>query len=213
MSQTEEQLEAHYTKIREINEKIYKKLPKHFEIHKIGIMVKSLEDEMDEWGNRFIDMPHSIYDDETAMKDLKLFMEIIPKCFIKHSEETPYWNVGSYSGKHRLEEYFSKNNTNKYVSNGLFIMAMILLGYEFKPEFTIKYKSNGKMLSVDPNIVFNANYLYRDEIQCECGLSYVRDQKYHHNKSKKHQKEMLKKNTTHFSAISLPVDSMTGQVV
>ena len=202
MSQTEEQfqeqLEAHYSKIREINEKIYKKLPKHFEIHQIGLMVKTLyeNDDMDDYGNRLTDTPHSIYDDDDAMEDLKLFMEIIPKCFIKHSEETPYWNVGSYAGKHRLEEYFSKNNINKYVSNGLFIMAMILLGYEFKSEFTIKYKSNGKMLSVDPNMVFNANYLYRNEIQCECGITYVQDQKYHHLKSKKHQKEMLKKETS-----------------
>jgi len=89
---------------------------------------------------------------------------------------------------------------------------MILLGYEFKEEFVILRQKNG-LIGVNPNLIFNANHLYRDEMQCECGMTYVRDQKRHHLKSKKHQKEMVKKHTTPAEPFSLPVDSMTGQVV
>jgi hypothetical protein len=151
----------------------YNKLPKHFQLISDGL----------------------IYSETTVTSDIditivQMIKEYIPQCFLKLSSIKPHWHLTSYNGKHRLEEYLLKCGIKQYISNGEFITAMIQMNYQFKPEFTMRY-INDKMV-VDPNLVFNANYLYRDEIVCECGMTYVRDQKNHHLRSKKHEKEMVK---------------------
>ena len=56
--------------------------------------------------------------------DIMEAMEII-SVFIKPSTQ---YDVGSYGGKHAIE----KSMKERYINNGLFICAMILLGYEYK---------------------------------------------------------------------------------
>ena len=50
--------------------------------------------------------------------------------FIKRKTTT----VGSYGGKHKVEEFRDKNNGkyDNYISNGEFIMAMMLKGFKLK---------------------------------------------------------------------------------
>ena len=44
--------------------------------------------------------------------------------------------IGSYSGKHRIESYRRKHNqySDCYISNGVFIMAMLLSGIKMKKD-------------------------------------------------------------------------------
>ena len=43
------------------------------------------------------------------------------------------YGIGSYAGKHIIEDYRNcMNLSNNYISNGEFILAMILAGYEYK---------------------------------------------------------------------------------
>jgi len=152
---------------------------------------------------------------------IKLLLKYIPQRFTKHKSQKKYWNVQSNTGNAELN-YWCKQEKNELfelygevgrgdgvlIFSGEFIIAMILLGYEFKPEFKMwserKNETEPWKLKVSKILTFNANYLHQEEVLCECGLKYVKDQKYHHFKSKKHQKEMLKKNTTHFLPFSPP---------
>ena len=65
-------------------------------------------------------------------------MEIIPT-FIKPSSR---YNVESYGGKHAIE----KTMKNYYISNGCFICAMILLGYEFKKPTSLNLNFRAKYI-------------------------------------------------------------------
>ena len=58
-------------------------------------------------------------------------MEEIPKIYKKLKSA---YNLGSYSGKHGIERHRSYlyENKDNYISNGEFIIAMILAGYEYK---------------------------------------------------------------------------------
>ena len=49
-------------------------------------------------------------------------------------------SIGSYNGKHRVEQYRKLHNKKEdnYISNGDFIMAMLLYGHKMKKE-----KENG----------------------------------------------------------------------
>ena len=55
----------------------------------------------------------------------------IPKIFKKLKSA---YKIGSYSGKHAIERHRSYlyGNKDNYISNGEFIIAMILAGYEYK---------------------------------------------------------------------------------
>ena len=66
-------------------------------------------------------------------------MEIIP-AFIKPSTR---YDVGSYGGKHAIE----KSMKERYIKNGLFICAMILLGYECKKPINLSVSFRAKYIS------------------------------------------------------------------
>jgi hypothetical protein len=57
--------------------------------------------------------------------------------FIKPSSR---YNVESYGGKHAIE----KTMKNYYISNGCFICAIILLGYEFKKPTSLNLNFRAK---------------------------------------------------------------------
>ena len=65
-------------------------------------------------------------------------MKIIP-IFIKQSSR---YNVESYGGKHAIE----KTMKNYYISNGCFICAMILLGYEYKKPTSLNVSFKAKYI-------------------------------------------------------------------
>jgi len=66
------------------------------------------------------------------------------------------YKTGSYGGKHSIEIYrrLFNDKGNNYISNGEFIVAMILLGYKYK-----KYDNS-------PNFVFRCSSLLTDYNNC-----------------------------------------------
>ena len=83
-------------------------------------------------------------------------MKDIPKSFQKHSIlGKKYWNTNSYGGKHTMEEVWDEQEGHKYVSNGEFIFAMLLLGYEMKP-YEVKIRQS--MFKKEPTIRFYVNF-------------------------------------------------------
>lgn len=70
--------------------------------------------------------------------DIMEAMKIIP-AFIKSSTR---YDVGSYGGKHAIE----KSMTDRYINNGLFICAMILLGYEYKKPISLNVSFRAKYI-------------------------------------------------------------------
>jgi hypothetical protein len=78
--------------------------------------------------NRVYDRKISLLDDFLTIKKL---MEEIPKLYEKSKT---YNSSSSYGLKHEYADIQKKRfpNTNNYSTNGEFICAMILLGYEYK---------------------------------------------------------------------------------
>jgi hypothetical protein len=70
--------------------------------------------------------------------DILEAMQIIPT-FIKPSTR---YDVGSYGGKHAIE----KSMKERYINNGLFICAMILLGYEYKKPINLNVSFKAKYI-------------------------------------------------------------------
>jgi hypothetical protein len=108
---------------------------------------------------------------------LSLILGIIPKLFQKHKGVRKFYNCNSYTGKHSLEEYIKKDiEQDVYVSNGEFILAMLMLDYEFKP-------LNKREI---PNVTFNCSFRNLTPIVCECGLPTTVFSKAQHQRSNNH---------------------------
>ena len=70
--------------------------------------------------------------------DIMEAMKIIPT-FIKLSSR---YDVGSYGGKHAIE----RSMKELYISNGLFICAMILLGYKYQNPHSLNVNFKAKYI-------------------------------------------------------------------
>ena len=57
-----------------------------------------------------------------------------------------HYNVHSYGGKHVLERFRYKFMKNGYISNGCFICAMILLGFQYKKPKSLNLEFKAKYL-------------------------------------------------------------------
>jgi hypothetical protein len=109
---------------------------------------------------------------------LSIIMQVIPKVFQKHLGVRKFYNCNSYSGKHSLEEYIKKTYEESiYISNGTFILAMLMLDYDFKPISKREI----------PNMTFNCSFRNLTPIVCECGLPTTVFSKLQHMKSKNHE--------------------------
>jgi hypothetical protein len=108
---------------------------------------------------------------------LALIMNIIPKLFQKHLGVRKFYNCNSFTGKHALEDYI-KNSLNEivYVSHGVFILAMLMMEYEFKPITQREI----------PNVTFNCSFRNLTPIICECGLPTTVFSKRLHQQSNNH---------------------------
>ena len=72
---------------------------------------------------------HDYFFTDTNLKNIVQCMHEIPLLF----RISRNYKVGSYSGKHIIENYRSGIYIrNNYISNGEFIAAMILLGFKYK---------------------------------------------------------------------------------
>jgi hypothetical protein len=56
------------------------------------------------------------------------------------------YRVQSYGGKHVLERYRKQFMKNGYISNGCFICAMILLGYQYKKPYNLNLEFKAKYI-------------------------------------------------------------------
>ena len=126
------------------------------------------------------------FDKESTSIKLNRILKQIPKVFQKHKNTVrKYWNVNSsYGCKHELENFVTLNGQEGYCTNGEFILAMLILGYEMKP-LVIK---NEKLC---PNAVFNSSKRNLKRIKCDCGLSYTINLKNQHLRSQTHIELMI----------------------
>ena len=69
--------------------------------------------------------------------DIMDAMERIPEIITTGSQ----YKIGSYGGKHVLEKH-----RKKYISNGCFICAMILLGYKYKKPDSLNLNFKAKYI-------------------------------------------------------------------
>lgn len=134
----------------------------------------------------------------TNFEKINKLMKDIPKSFQKHSIlGKKYWNTNSYGGKHTMEEVWDQQEGHKYVANGEFILAMLLLGYEMKPYVVkIREKMFKKELGITPNVTFNASKRDFSKILCDCGNQYSKNTKKQHQNTKLHQMIMAAKTIT-----------------
>ena len=66
--------------------------------------------------------------EDQIMNIIRCYKEEIPNVF----EPLKRYNLGSYRGKHVIEQYRRHVDKYNYISNGEFMIAMIMSGYEFK---------------------------------------------------------------------------------
>ena len=115
---------------------------------------------------------------------LRLVTEI-PLLFQKNKTDKKYWNTNSRSGKGKIEEWRKyKEESDTYCSHGDFIIAMLVLGYEFRKNNAKKY----------PELTFNATYRNIMKYTCECGLEYTKSIEQQHKKSVMHKTIMKRIN-------------------
>jgi hypothetical protein len=117
-----------------------------------------------------------------SSKSINKLLKEIPRVFQKHSPlGKKYWNTSSsYGCKHQLADEIEKTEANGYSTNGEFIFAMMLLGYEMKP-------INLGIHPISPNVTFNCSKRDLSKVICECGLQYSKVSKSQHYNSKNHQ--------------------------
>ncbi len=110
---------------------------------------------------------------------VRMIIPIIPRLFQQHKHTNKkYYNTSSYGGKNLLENYIKKSyEMNFYVSNGEFILAMLLLDYEYK-------------ISGVPNMSFNASSRNLNKKTCACGLDVTIFSEAQHLKTNLHNKLM-----------------------
>ena len=134
----------------------------------------------------------------TNFEKINRTIKDIPKSFQKHSIlGKKYWNTNSYGGKHTMEEVWDQQEGHKYVANGEFILAMLLLGYEMKP-YVVKIRQSmfKKKPGITPNVTFNASKRDFSKILCDCGNQYSKNTKKQHQNTKLHQMIMAAKTIT-----------------
>lgn len=108
---------------------------------------------------------------------LRLTKEI-PSLFQKNKPEKKYWNTNSRSGKNKIEEWrHYKNESDTYCPHGDFIIAMLVLGYEYRQNYEKKY----------PEMTFNATYRNLMKYTCSCGLDYTKSTEIQHKSSQNHK--------------------------
>ena len=120
--------------------------------------------------------------DDATLEVLNWLLKEIPKHFQKSLPlGKKYWNTGSYKGKHILE----RTDSGKYSTNGQFILAMLLLGYEMKAINPKLLDESASKRSI--NATFNSSSRNISKCLCMCGLQYTKHAKIQHVKSKRHQ--------------------------
>ena len=121
---------------------------------------------------------------ESSLGNIQRLMKEIPILFQKNNGENKYWNTNTNSAREKIEEWREyKKESDKYCPAGDFIIGMLMLDYEFKPDNVKKY----------PELVFNASYRNMMKYECECGLDYTALTKLQHQQSAAHKKIMKKK--------------------
>ena len=106
---------------------------------------------------------------EGAVKTINYLIAEIPKFILKRSATSllkKSYPINSYAAKHVLERN-SKDNCG-YSSNGQFIFAMLLLGYDLDPKYF-----NQTTNEVDINAQFCGNYRDLSKTACPCGGVYT----------------------------------------
>jgi hypothetical protein len=147
------------------------KLPANLTIDERGVIAKE------------VDAPHHTFS-KNSLENIERLLSEIPISFQKLNGERKYWNTTSTSGRTKCEEWRNyKNISNSYVPPGDFIVAMLLLDYEYKPKNAKKY----------PEMTFNASYRNMMKYDCVCGLPYTKASELQHKRSAKHRILMNRK--------------------
>ena len=108
---------------------------------------------------------------------LSIIMKLIPKLFQKHLGVRKFYNCNSFTAKHALENHIKTiYDETVYISHGTFILAMLMLDYDFKPITQREI----------PNVTFNCSFRNLTPIICECGLPTTVFSKQQHKKSINH---------------------------
>lgn len=116
----------------------------------------------------------------TSLDNISRLLGEIPKLYQKIGNGKKFWNTSSYTGALKVQEWREHINPaiNNHLHHGDFILAMLLLGYEFRENYTRKY----------PQLVFNASFRNKIKCVCKCGLEYTQATKLQHLKSAIHLK-------------------------
>jgi len=117
-----------------------REVEKEYQIHKNGFY------------NRYPSSTKEISYSDFTMNNIKNIVQClreIPFIIKRIKNHKSKYAVGSYGGKHAIEKYrkIKTPTENCYISNGEFIIAMILLGYAPKVESL--------------NCIFNAVYIHK----------------------------------------------------
>ena len=111
-------------------------LSKKYDISRFGYMYNDIK--------RF-EIGYKTFDYKNCVLNIMDCMNQIP--YVVKPMKTVY-NVGSYGGKHYIEDYRKKSRSGDcYISNGEFIIAMLLCGYTMKTYYN------------SPNPDFRASYI------------------------------------------------------
>jgi hypothetical protein len=174
--------------LKDISEKY---LPEEVVLNNYGLILKKHVDKYIGYNN---------FNGESSIQQLNMLMKEIPKYFQKNNSlRKKYWNTGSYGAKHKLANLIEREYKDNYVTNGQFIFAMLLLGYEMKPisfekkHITCCSQKDYLITEISPNATFNSSIRDLSKVDCECGLQFARASKKQHERSKMHQLIMSKK--------------------
>jgi len=132
-----------------------------------------------------------------TLENIKRLMKEIPLLFQKNKKEKKYWNTNSYTGKEKVEEWRKyKEESETYTPHGDFIIAMLLLGYEYRKNYEKKY----------PQMTFNATYRNIMKYTCECGLEFTKATEIQHKKSILHKTIMKRINNAIIKEMEKPIE-------
>jgi hypothetical protein len=113
-----------------------------------------------------------------TLENILRLMKEIPALFQKNKPEKKYWNTNSRSGKNKIEEWRKyKGESDPYCPHGEFIIAMLVLGYEYREKYEKRY----------PEMTFNATYRNLMKYTCTCGLEYTKATEGQHKSSQVHK--------------------------
>jgi len=132
-----------------------------------------------------------------TLENIKRLMKEIPLLFQKNKKEKKYWNTNSNTGKEKVEEWRKyKEESETYTPHGDFIIAMLLLGYEYRKNYEKKY----------PQMTFNATYRNIMKYTCECGLEFTKATEIQHKKSILHKTIMKRINNAIIKEMEKPIE-------